>query len=173
MMVITSYAEGWGWVHFGKWQGQVAHIKYFTMNEAIIAQALQLLVTCAIVIVNSMILRRTGSTFHTRHTFSESFTTISYGLTPLLLLRSFDAIRGVPSWLPWIVGLFLCFAILYHGVPLVMKPDPAHAFGLYMTTVILLLFTTGLLELGKSAYLTGNFSKLDHFITALASKPPS
>lgn len=172
IMVLSSAGEAYGLVHWGKWQGQVPHLRTFTPAEATVAEGVQFVLSLAIVLVNATMLRSTGSTFHTRHTFRQSFATVAYGLTPLFLLRLLNAFSDVPSWLTWVVGIFLCFALLYHGVPLVMQPDPAHAFGLYVTTMLLLFFTTGLLEFGKAAYLSGNFPKVEHFISAAAARLP-
>jgi hypothetical protein len=53
-----------------------------------------------------------------------------------------------------------------------MEPDPAHAFGLYVITSLMLFMTTGLLELITAFYLRGNFPKLEHAITSLAAQLP-
>jgi hypothetical protein len=172
IMILSSSGEAYGLVHWGKWQGQVPHLRRLTLAEATVAEGVQFLLSFLIVIVNASMLRSAGSTFHTRHTFRQSFATIAYGLTPLFLLRILNAFSDVPSWLTWVVGIFLCFALLYHGVPLVMQPDPAHAFGLYVTTMLLLFCTTGVLELGKAAYLSGNFPKVEHFIADAAARLP-
>jgi uncharacterized membrane protein YecN with MAPEG domain len=172
IMVLSSSGEAYGLVHWGKWQGQVPHLRRFSMAEATVAEGLQFALSLLLVIVNASMLRSTGSTFHTRHTFRQSFAAVAYGLTPLFLLRLLNAFPDVPSWLTWVVGIFLCFALLYHGVPLVMQPDPAHAFGLYVTTMLLLFCTTGMAELGKAAYLSGNFPKVEQFISDAAARLP-
>jgi uncharacterized membrane protein YecN with MAPEG domain len=78
----------------------------------------------------------------------------------------------ISPWLGWIIGIVLTISILYHGVPLIMDPDPAHAFGLYVITSLLLLFTTGLLELIIAMTLRGNFPKLMTIFSEWGSKLP-
>ena len=66
----------------------------------------------------------------------------------------------------------LTISVLYHGVPLIMDPDPAHAFGLYVVTSLLLLITTGLLELIIAMTLNGGFPNLMALFSELGAKLP-
>jgi hypothetical protein len=172
IMLITSFGEGWGLVHWGKWQGEANHIRKLSIGESVVFEALQFLATLLVIIVNAALAKSVGSTFHGRHTFTQGFTAVSYGLAPLFLCRLLNAFSDVNPWLSWSVGILLSIALLYHGVPIVMDPDPAHAFGLFMITSLMLFMTTGMLELITAFYLRGNFPKLDHVITSLAGRLP-
>jgi hypothetical protein len=172
IMLLTSFGEGFGLVHWGKWQGEPSHIRKLSQSEAVIFEAGQLLATLFIIAINAGLAKSVGSTFHGRHTFTQGFTAVSYGLTPLFLCRLLNAHSDVNPWLSWSIGILLSIALLYHGVPIVMDPDPAHAFGLYMITSLMLFMTTGMLELITAFYLHGNFPKLEHAITSLAGRLP-
>ena len=172
IMVLTSFAEGWGLMHWGKWQGDPAHLRRLSAGEAVIFEAGQILATLLIIIINAALARSVGSTFHGRHTFKQGFIAISYGLVPLFLCRILNAFSDVNPWLSWSIGILLSIALLYHGVPIVMEPDPAHAFGLYVITSLMLFMTTGMLELITAFYLRGNFPNLEHAITSLAARLP-
>jgi hypothetical protein len=172
ILLLTSFGEGYGLVHSGKWQGEPSHIRKLSPGESIVFEAGQFLATLLIIAVNASLAKSVGSTFHGRHTFTQGFTVISYGLTPLFLCRLLNAFSDVNPWLSWAIGILLSIALLYHGVPIVMDPDPAHAFGLYVITSLMLFMTTGMLQLITAFYLHGNFPKLEHAITSLAARLP-
>jgi hypothetical protein len=72
----------------------------------------------------------------------------------------------------WAVGIILCAAVLYHGVPRVMEPDPPHAFGLFFMSSLLLALVSGLVRLVTISYLQGKFVKLQVIISDLAARLP-
>ena len=80
---------------------------------------------------------------------------MAYGLSPLFLLRLLDAFPSVPPWVPWSIGILLSIGALYHGVPRMMEPDPAHAFGLFLMSSLVLLLVTGLVRFVTWWYLEG------------------
>jgi hypothetical protein len=172
LMLLTSFGEGYGLMHWGKWQGEPLHIRKLSQGESIVFEAGQFLATLLVIVINAGLAKSVGSTFHGRHTFAQGFTVISYGLAPLLLCRLLNAFSDVNPWLSWSIGILLSIALLYHGVPIVMEPDPAHAFGLYMITSLMVFMTTGMLQVITAFYLHGNFPKLEHAITSLASQLP-
>jgi len=172
MMILTSFGEGYGLMHWGKWQGEPSHIRKLSVGESVVFEAGQFLATLLIIAINAGLAKSVGSTFHGRHTFTQGFTAVSYGLAPLFLCRLLNAFSDVNPWLSWAIGILLSVALLYHGVPISMDPDPAHAFGLYMITSLMVFMTSGMLELLTAFYLQGKFPKLEHAITSLAAQLP-
>jgi Yip1 domain len=172
MILLASAAEGFGLVHWGKWQGEVGRIKQFPIREAVILEAAQFLLALVVVFVGASMLKSIGETFHGRHTYTQAFTTVAYGLSPLFLLRLLDAFTGVSPWVSWSIGIILSIAVLYQGVPRMMEPDPPHAFGLFLMTALLLALVTGLVRLVTSSYLQGKFAKLEAIISDLAARLP-
>lgn len=175
LWIIAGVAEGYGLIHWGKPQGQLSTLKFYSHSTALIFEFLQLVLMFAIVFVGAKLIKATGETFHGRHTFNQGFTVAAYGLSPVFTLRVLDMFPSVSSWVywtTWIIGIFLSIGILYHGIPRVMQPDPPHAFGLYVTSSVLLLMISGLVRFLTFWYLEGNLRKLDIFIARLVDQLP-
>src|SRR5947208_1805937 len=68
VMIVTSFVEGYGLHHWGKWQGEVPHIRTWSFAEAVVFEAGQLVVTLLIIVFNSALVKSVGETFHARHT---------------------------------------------------------------------------------------------------------
>ena len=77
----------------------------------------QAILSLAIVFIAAKVLKSLGETFHGRHTFTQAFTTIAYGLSPLFVLRLLDMFPSINPWTTWTVGIVLCMAVFYQGVP--------------------------------------------------------
>ena len=172
LLLITSAAEGYGLVHWGKWQGEIGRLKTFSLGEAVLVEAAQLLLSIGEVLFGARLLKSIGETFHGRHTYGQAVTAIAYSLGPLFLLRILDAFAGVSPWVAWAIGICLTVAVLYHGVPRVMLPDPSHAFGLYLMISLLTVMVTGLVRFATASYLEGKFPALQELISHLASRLP-
>jgi hypothetical protein len=74
--------------------------------------------------------------------------------------------------LSWAIGIILSIAVLYHGVPRMMEPDPPHAFGLFFMSALLLALVTGLVRYATASFLEGKFPKLQVIISDLAARLP-
>jgi len=172
LLLITSAGEGFGLVQWGKWQGEIGHLKKFPVQETVVVEAVQILALLLVVFAGAYLLKSIGETFHGRHTYGQAFTTVAYSLSPLFLLRLLDAFTGVYPWVGWSIGIILSVAVLYHGVPRMMEPDPSHAFGLYLMSALLLVMVTGLVRFVTAAYLLGKFPKLQPIVSDLASRLP-
>jgi hypothetical protein len=107
------------------------------------------------VLLCSRLLEIIGKTFHGRGTFTQAFTTVVFCLSPMFLLRLLDVARSMSPYAPWIMGMGVSMWILYQGMPRIMLPDPTHAFGLYLSTVMVLIFGTGLFRVITALYLEG------------------
>jgi hypothetical protein len=78
----------------------------------------------------------------------------------------------ISPWLTWGIGIALSSATLYHGLPRVMKPDPPHAFGLYLMSFLFLAIITGLACFLTAWYLQGKFASLDSILLQLNPTQP-
>ena len=172
LLLLASAAEGYGLVHWGKWQGEISRIKQFPIREAEVIEAAQFLLALVVIFVGANMIKSIGETFHGRHTYNQTFTAVAYGLSPLFLLRLLDAFSGVSPWLTWAIGIILSIAVLYHGLPKMMEPDPPHAFGLFFMSALLLALVTGLVCLVTASYMQGKFAKLQVIISDLAARLP-
>jgi hypothetical protein len=183
MLLLVSVCGGYGLVHSGKWQGEsmgwfvgtqgeLLHLKKFSVREAVVVETARFLLSLVVIFAGASIIKSIGETFRGRHTYTQSFTAVAYGLSPLFLLRLLDAFSGVNPWVTWSIGILLSIAALYHGVPRMMEPDPAHAFGLFFMSALVLMLVTGLVRFVSEAYLRGKFSKLDAIISDIAARLP-
>jgi hypothetical protein len=172
LVLLTSAGEGYGLVHWGKWQGEIGRLRTFPVSEAVVVEAAQFLLSLLVVLAGANLIMAVGETFHGQHTYTQAFTTVAYSLSPLFLLRLLDVFPGVSPWASWSIGIMLSIAVLYHGIPRMMEPDPAHAFGLFFMSAILLLLITGLMRFVTAAYLQGKYSKLQVIVSDLAARLP-
>ena len=172
MLLLASAAEGFGLAHWGKWQSDVGRLKHFRNGEVLILETIQFLLALVIVFSGAHLIKSIGETFHGRHNYTQTFTTVAYGLSPLFLLRLLDAFSGITPWATWSIGIILSIAVLYQGVPRMMEPDPPHAFGLFLISSLLLALITGLVRFVTWCYLEGKFGKLEAIISDLATRLP-
>lgn len=156
LLLVTSLIEGYGLVHWGEPQTIIKRQKLFTLNEAAAFEGVQLVLSLFVVFTGAGIVKSLGETFHGRHNFRQAITTVTYGLSPLFTLRIVDAF-SINPWIAWAAGITLTTVILYHGVPRVMDPDPAHGFGLYLMSTLILAMATGLVRFLTAWYLQGRF----------------
>jgi hypothetical protein len=175
LLLLTSAAEGYGLIRWGKYRGQmqeVAQLKPFTRGEAVLIEASQLLLSLVVVFAGARMVKSIGETFHGRHSFGQAFTVVAYGLSPLFLFRLLDAFPGVHPWVTWSIGILLSIVALYHGVPRIMEPDPSHAFGLFLMSALVLTLVSGLVRFLTWWYLTGKLAQVEAIISDLAARLP-
>jgi hypothetical protein len=172
LLLGSALVEGWGMATWGDYRGQVAFLRKFPVGEVFVYQAVQVLLSLGLVFLGAFVAKRMGDTFHGRHSYTQAFRLVAYGLSPLFILRVLDAFPALSPWLTWSVGIFLTLSLLYSGVPLVMDPDPPHAFGLFMMSGLMLLFMSALLRFLSAWYLKGKFEGLERAVADLAARLP-
>jgi len=160
LLVLTSLGEAYGLIHWGKMQGAARLPRTFSVHQALVFEGAYIGFMLVIVFVGAQVVKAMGETFHGRNTYGQTFTLISYGLGPVFLLHLLDAFTPISPWATWGVGILLSSAVLYHGVPKVMEPDPPHAFGLFLVTSFVLFLATGLTRFIMAQYLQGRLSDL-------------
>jgi len=168
-LVLISVAEGYGLHHWGRAR-ELGPRRSYTPGEAIIFEVAQFILFVVLVFIGAKLIKSVGETFHGRHTFTQTFVLVAYGLSPLFLLHLLNAVKDISPWMTWAIGIILSMAVLYQGVPRMMEPDPPHAFGLYLMSSLLLLFITGLARFVTAWYLQGKFHTVDAFVTSLAEQ---
>ena len=167
LLILVGAAEGYGLMVWGKKRGLISSIHKFSLTEMLTYEIMQFLLSLVVVFLGAKLLKSLGDTFHGRHSYSQAFVSVAYGLSPLFLMRIFDAFEFVPPVVSWAVGIVVSIMILYHGIPRIMLPDPPHAFGLYVMSSVLLLMTTGLVRFATMYYLAGKFPKVDEFVAQM------
>jgi hypothetical protein len=169
LIILTSVAEGYGLTQWGKAQViEKKFTKLYTVKEAVIIETVQSLALVTLAFLGAAAAKSYSSTFHRRSTFRQAFTAIAFGLAPMLTLRLGDLIGKLNPWVPWAVGMILTIAVLYLGLPCLLRPDPPHAFGLYVMTTLTITVMFGLWRLVTTQFLLGKFSGIARLIADLA-----
>jgi hypothetical protein len=137
-----------------------------------VVEVAQFLASLGVVFIGAKLLKSLGETFHGRHTYQQTISAVAYGLSPLFLVRMLDVFPRISLWASWSIGIILVVAVLYHGVPRMMEPDPSHAFGLYLISTLLLALVTALARFITWAFFEGKFPALQTFVSDLAAQLP-
>lgn len=167
LILLGTALEAWGISRHGKWQPRFQLYKKFTFEEILSFQVIQVLLFLAVVWVSALLIYKISQTFQDRLAFRQAYTVAAYGFSPLFLFHFLDAGAGVHPAVPWLLGIALVIWILYQGIPRVMQPDPTHAFGVYLSAVVVVVLTSGLARVITGMYLLG-YMDLQH--SWLASK---
>src|SRR5688500_7981591 len=92
-------------------------------------------------------------------TYSQAFTTLAIGSSPIFLMHALDGIPALHSWLCWGIGVGLAIRALYHGVAVNMKPEQTKGFGLYIVSMFSVGFLSGLAHFVCVATLHGKMMR--------------
>ena len=169
LVLLTSLAEGYGLVHWGKPHVvEKKYTKFYDVKEAVIIEAVQAVVLVGLAFLGAAVTKSYSSTFHRRSTYRQAFTAIAFGMAPMLTLRLGDLIPNLTPWVPWAVGMLLTIGVLYLGLPCMLRPDPPHAFGLYVMTTMTITVMFGLWRLLTTQFFLGKFPGLEKAIAGLA-----
>lgn len=146
LLLLASVAEGLGLAKFGVGQSSLASTTLVRPSNALIIryELTQVILTLVIVYAGSVALKAIGASFHRRHSYQECLTTLAYSISPLLLMRIVDGFPAIHTWACYGVGVFLALSLFYRGIPVIMRPDPSNALGLFVFCSFLLLVATGL-----------------------------
>ncbi len=144
LMLISAGIEGCSLVRLGERRGQFDYVVSISQPLALRYEITQVLLGFAIIWAGARFLQAVGTSFELPATYLQSFTTIAYGFSPIFLTRALDAIPALNTWLCWAIGALIAISVLYHGIALVLKPDQTKGFGLYLLSIVFVLFLSGL-----------------------------
>ena len=161
LILLGTALETWGLNKNGKWQPRLQFYKHFSKSDIINFETMQFLLLFAVVLVSAVLIYKISQTFQDRPTFLQAYTATAYGFSPLLLLHLLDFSANMNPAVPWMIGLGLVMWILYQGIPRVMQSDPTHAFGVYLSAMIVVTLTSGLARIITAMYLLG-YMDLEH-----------
>ncbi len=158
MLLLVTAAEGWGLLHFGKWQPKFQIVKTFSLPEVLTYEIIQFSLMLGTILISALLILRVSQTFHSRNNYLQAFTLTAYAYSPILLFYFFNVTSSMNPAGPWVIGIALTIWILYQGIPRVLMPDPTHAFGLYLSAMFVVILTSGLERLITAMYLLGYMS---------------
>jgi hypothetical protein len=155
LMLLGCGLEAWGLKSHGKFESRYQIYKNFPHEAIAIFEVAQILLFIALVFGCAVMVFKISQTFLERLTFLQVFTTIAYGLSPLFLLHCLDAGARVHPAFPWLLGMAFAVWVLYQGIPRVMQPDPTHAFGVYLSTIMVVVLSSLTVRIMTAMYLLG------------------
>ncbi len=153
---------------WGKWQPRFQRSMDFSRHDIIVFETIQAVLLLAMILLSAQILlvvSRTFQTFQKQCHYLDAFTTVAYSFSPLLWLRLLDASPTFSPWVSWGIGIILTIWVLYQGIPRVMKPDPTHAFGLYLAGIFVMVLTSALARVPTALYLLGEVNFRNSWLT--------
>ena len=172
LLLLTSAGEAYGLNQWGEWQSRVARLRRFSLGETVVFEVCQFLLSLLIVFIGAGLLQSISAAFQARHTYLEAFTVVAYCLGPMFIFRLFNALAFMPPWVTWCIGITFSMGVLYHGLPRIMRPEPAHVFGLFLISGLVLLIITGLAQFVVTWFLQGRSTGLDSAVSQLAARLP-
>ena len=173
MMLLVAAVNGFGLVKWGEPQaGLFYRIHKSTVGEAVIFEAAHSLLTLLAMVICGVLIKVLGETFHGRFTYTQTFTLVIYGLSPMFLLRLLDTVPAIVPWATWGIGIALSIKVLHQGIWVVMQPAPPNAFALYFMSSLLLFASTGLERFVTAWYLAGRIHPAENIISHLAAHLP-
>ena len=147
VLAITLGVETYGMVRLGESRRMLSDLPA-TVYPVPLEAALRYAETAfglylAAILLGARVVQKVGNSFQAMHTYQQVLTTVAYGFGPYFLCRMLDALPPLNTWLCFSAGIALSLPAFYHGVPQVMRPDPARAFGLFLTVFIVMTMFMG------------------------------
>jgi uncharacterized membrane protein YidH (DUF202 family) len=172
LLIAGAVLEAYALVNWGEWQTMVNRTKLFPVGEAVVYVTAQALVMLFVILVSAWVIRALASTFRSVRSYSLALTTAAYGISPLLLVSMFNFVPILNLWAIWAVGILISVRALYHGLPRIMEPEPINAFGLFVSSALILVVTSGLARFLLWWYLRGNMKQVENWFSELAARLP-
>jgi hypothetical protein len=143
LVTATLAIEGFGLERLGESFGEFGKIN--VIREAIIRYELtHLALDIAFLLGGAWFLISVARSFNSNVTISQAYSTLAYGASPIFLMHALDGIPHLHTWLCWGIGAGLSVRALYHGVAINIKPEQTKGMGLYIVSVFIILFLSGL-----------------------------
>ncbi len=146
LLLIVTSLEGFGMSRFGLYSPLLQRVVDPSLDLIIRYELIQVVLYILIVFLGARTLLKIALNFHSTHTYTQCFTVVAYTFGPYLLLRIPDGLTGFNTWICWGLGVALSIGVLYHGLPLVLQPDPTKTMGLFLLSSILFVLSTGLIH---------------------------
>jgi Yip1 domain len=158
VMLICSLVEGYGMTRVGERRGFEGHLVAVTRGAALRFEVAQLLLGLLTVFVGAKILEWITESFHLPVRYTQVFTVVAYGYSPVFMVQLLDGFLTLNTWVWWALGIVGCLHVLYHGIGLVLQPDQTKGFGLFLMGSLILILLGGPTHLIAHALLNGRIA---------------
>lgn len=143
LMAITLGIESYALVRLGEKPSITGLVKPVPQELAIQYGLAAAALNLTVVLLGAKFVQQVARSFHFEAGYVSCFTALAYGISPLLLAHLLDALPGINTWVCFGIGIALTVGLLYHGVPRVMRPDPAKAMQVFLMTALLVTVLAG------------------------------
>jgi hypothetical protein len=144
-LILTCLAiEGFGLDRLGEGMGEFGRIN---VERGLIYRylAVHLAADLLFLFFGAYFLLSVAKSFHAYAvTYSQAFVTLAIGSSPIFLMHALDGLPALYTWLCWGIGFGLAIRALYHGIAVNMKPEQTKGFGLYIVSIFIVGFLSGL-----------------------------
>src|ERR1700749_4528022 len=154
-IALDVLVQGWSLEKHGHWQPHLQITKTFTHTTVVHFEILQAALLLAMVLVSALLVWLAAENFHGRRSYLMVFTTIAYAYSPLFLADLLLASPTLNPIIPWGLGVMGTIWVLYQGIPRGLKTDPVHAFGIYLTSIMIVVLMSGLVHIRPALYPIG------------------
>ena len=138
VLLIACSFEAWALWAFGDYNSSIQRQQKVELDLAIRYGTSQVLMGIVSLLVASIAIINVTRGIAIRTSFSQVFITLAYSFSSLYLFRFLDAWIFMNTWVVCAIAIVFAFGVLYTAMPHFIKPDPAKAFGLYLTMVVIL-----------------------------------
>jgi hypothetical protein len=145
LILVCLALEGLGLERLGEAMGEVGLGRVTPDRQVILKYLLAHLIgDLFFLFMGSYFLLSVARSFHGNPTFSQAFNTLAIGASPIFLMHALDGLPILYTWLCWGIGFGLAIRALYHGVAVNMRPEQTKGFGLYLVSIFIVGFLSGL-----------------------------
>lgn len=110
-----------------------------------------------VVFLSAYFVHAVAMSFNLRSTYAQAIQAVGYGILPIFLVKPFDAIPALPTWLVWAVGAFIAIRFLYGSIGVCMKPEQTKGFGLFTFGLVSMIGMSALAQFVGMMILRGRW----------------
>lgn len=158
LMVIALGLEVYALIHLGERRGLTDQISRIPEDLALRYGAAEAGLNFLMIVFGAKLLQKVANNFRAQHTYHQCFSLLAYGLSPIFLGRILDGAPFMNTWVCFGIGMTLSVAVLYQGIPFMLKADPAKALGLYFVVVCLMTALAAVAHLLSLLILRGDLT---------------
>ncbi len=156
LVALTAGAEVAGVLHWGlgrqEYTGDLVRV---APRDALAYGVAQVVLSLGALLVGAAVARRVSASLRAVSGYPPALTLVASAMGPFFLARLLDALPGLNTWLCFGVGVALTIPAFYHGVPRLLRPDPAKSLGLFLTVFLVCAVLAGLAHFMAQAVLHG------------------
>ena len=134
---ISCAIEAWALASKGTFDNSLQRLQKIDVGLASRYGTSQAIFAFGSLLLASMFIRNIAVGINVRASFGLIFKTVAYALSAGYLFRILDAWDFMNTWLVCGITVVFLFGVLYTAMPNFIRPDPAKAFGLYLTFAVI------------------------------------